>query len=126
MLRQLVAWSGRHLSLKQGDGGHLLIGGGWPGTVDAHGAAGVRRTSLEGNLTLAARALPGLRAVHVLRAWTGLAPHLDRAPVISGTPGLPGLWHGVTSNGYTLGPVAGRMLADAVRGRAALPAAFAL
>ncbi len=126
MLRQLVAWTGRHLSLKQGDGGHLLVGGGWPGTVDAHGAAGVRRASLEGNLALAARALPGLAGVHVLRAWTGLAPHLDRAPVISGTPGLPGLWHGVTGNGYTLGPVAGRMLADAVQGRAALPAAFSL
>ncbi len=126
MLRQLVAWTGRHLSLKQGDGGHLLIGGGWPGTHDAHGAAQVRRSSLEGNLALAGRALPGLRGVHVLRAWTGLAPHLDRAPVISATPGLPGLWHGVTGNGYTLGPVAGRMLADAVQGRAALPPTFSL
>ena len=126
MLRQLVAWTGRHLSLKQGDGGHLLIGGGWPGTHDAHGAAQVRRSSLEGNLALAGRALPGLRGVHVLRAWTGLAPHLDRAPVISATPGLPGLWHGVTGNGYTLGPVVGRMLADAVQGRAALPRAFSL
>ena len=126
LLRQLVAWTGRHLSLKQGNGGHLLLGGGWPGTQDARGAAQVRRDSREGNLALACRALPGLRGVHVLRAWTGLAPHLDRAPVISGTPGLPGLWHGVTGNGYTLGPVAGRMLADAVLGRAALPAAFSL
>jgi len=126
MLRQLVAWTGRHLSLKQGNGGHLLIGGGWPGTQDANGAALVRRDSLEGNLALACRALPALHGVHVLRAWTGLAPHLDRAPVISATPGLPALWHGVTGNGYTLGPVVGRMLADAVLGRAALPAAFRL
>ena len=126
MLRQLVAWTGRHLSLKQGDGGHLLIGGGWPGTQDAYGAAQVRRESLEGNVALACHALPGLRGVHVLRAWTGLAPHLDRAPLISATPGLPGLWHGVTGNGYTLGPVVGRMLADAVQGRGALPATFAL
>ncbi len=126
MLRQLIAWTGRHLSLKQGNGGHLLLGGGWPGTQDARGAAQVRRDSLEGNLALACRALPGLRGVHVLRAWTGLAPHLDRAPVISGTPGLPGLWHGVTGNGYTLGPVVGRMLADAVLGGPALPSSFSL
>lgn len=126
MLRQLVAWTGRHLSLKQGNGGHLLIGGGWPGTQDANGAAQVRRDSLEGNLALACRALPGLHGVDVLRAWTGLAPTLNRAPVISGTPGLPGLWHGVTGNGYTLGPVVGRMLADAVLSRAALPTAFSL
>ena len=126
MLRQLVAWTGRHLSLKQGNGGHLLIGGGWPGTQDARGAAQVLRSSLEGNLSLACRALPGLRGVHVLRAWTGLAPHLDRGPVISGTPGQPGLWHGVTGNGYTLGPAVGQMLADGVLGRAALPATFGL
>ena len=124
MLRQLVAWTGRHLSLKQADGGHILVGGGWPGFQDATGAARVRRESVEGNLALACRALPGLRGVPVLRAWTGLAPHLDRAPVISATPGSPGLWHGVTGNGYTLGPVVGRMLADAVLGRKALPGVF--
>ena len=126
MLRQLVAWTGRHLSLKQGDGGHLLIGGGWPGTIDASGATHVLRSSLEGNLALAARALPGLRALRVTRAWTGLAPHMARAPIISATPGLPGLWHAVSGNGYTLGPVMGRMLADAILGRAPLPTAFAL
>ncbi len=126
MLRQLVAWTGRHLSLKQGEGGHLLIGGGWPGSVDASGATQVLRRSLEGNLALAARALPRLQGMHVVRAWTGLAPHLDRAPLISATPGAPGLWHAVTGNGYTLGPVVGRMMADAVRGGTALPAAFSL
>lgn len=126
MLRQLVAWTGRHLSLKQGNAGHILVGGGWPGDQDATGAARVRRESVEGNLALACRALPPLRGVHVLRAWTGLAPHLDRAPLISATPGYPGLWHGVTGNGYTLGPVVGRMLAEAVRGRGTLPESFAL
>ncbi len=126
MLRQLVAWTGRHLSLKQTDGGQLLIGGGWPGTIDDAGATHVLRTSLEGNLALAARALPGLRGLRVTRAWTGLAPHLNRAPLISATPGQPGLWHAVSGNGYTLGPVMGRMIADAIMGRGALPATFAL
>ena len=50
----------------------------------------------------------------MLRAWTGLAVHLDRGPVIGTTPGQPGLWHAVTSNGYTLGPLAGRMAAEAM------------
>jgi glycine/D-amino acid oxidase-like deaminating enzyme len=126
ILRQLVAWTGRHLSLKQSEGGHFLIGGGWPGTIDDAGATHVTRSSLEGNLALAARALPGIRGVRVTRAWTGLAPNLTRAPVISPTPGLPGLWHAVSGNGYTLGPVMGRMLAYAVLGRSTLPAAFAL
>ncbi len=126
MLRQLVAWTGRHLSLKQGDGGHVLIGGGWPGTLDGNGAAQVRRDSIEGNLALACRALPGLRPLHMARAWTGLAPNQSRPPLISATPGQPGLFHAMTGNGYTLGPIIGRMLADAIRTGAPLPPAFAL
>lgn len=126
MLRQLVAWTGRHLSLKQGDGGHILIGGGWPGDQDALGAAQLRRESIEGNIALACRALPPLRDLHIVRAWTGLAPNQNRPPLICATPGQPGLWHGVTGNGYTLAPIVGRMLADAIRTGAALPPAFAL
>ena len=126
MLRQLVAWTGRHLSLKQGDGGHVLIGGGWPGTLDGNGAAQLERESIEGNLGLACRALPGLRPLHVVRAWAGLAPNQSRPPLISATPGQPGLWHAMTGNGYTLGPVIGRMVADAIRTGAALPATFGL
>lgn len=36
------------------------------------------------------------------------------------------MFHAMTGNGYTLGPVIGRMLADAIRTGEALPAAFAL
>ena len=126
MLRQLVAWTGRHLSLKQGDGGHILIGGGWPGDQDANGAAQLRRTSIEGNIALACRALPPLRDLQIVRAWTGLAPNQNRPPLICATPGAPGLWHGVTGNGYTLAPIVGRMLADAIRTGKILPPAFAL
>jgi len=125
MLRQLVAVAGGHLSLKQGDGGHLLIGGGWPGRLGPDGATRLDRRSIQGNLHTAGRVLPALGRIDVVRAWTGLAVHLDRGPVIAATPGQPGLFHAVTANGYTLGPVAGRLAADAVMGRGA-PAAFAL
>lgn len=126
VLRQLVAWTGRHLSLKQGKAGHLLIGGGWPGRLLPDGSTAVLRDSLQGNIALAARALPVLREARVVRAWTGLAPHLARGPVISGTPGMPGLWHAVGGNGYTLGPIMGRMVAEAAMQRERPPEAFAL
>ena len=42
------------------------------------------------------------------------------------TPGLPGFFNAVTGNGYTLGPIVGRMTADAVLGRAAVPPEFSL
>ncbi|TDH63401.1 FAD-dependent oxidoreductase [Dankookia rubra] len=125
-MRHLVAHAGRHLSLKQGDGGHLLVGGGWPGVLDDAGSPRNLRRSIEGNLWVAGRVLPGIGGLHALRAWTGLAVEVDRAPLLGETPGIPGLFHAVTSNGYTLAPIAGRMTAEAVLGRAAVPPEFTL
>ena len=125
-MRHLVAHASRHLSLKQGDGGHVLVGGGWPGMVDARHFPRNLRRSMEGNLWIAGRVLPALAGLHAIRAWTGINVHIDRAPILGETPGLPGFFHAVTSNGYTLGPVAGRMTADAVLGREPVPAAFSL
>ncbi|MBL6456384.1 FAD-dependent oxidoreductase [Belnapia sp. T6] len=125
-MRHLVAHAGRHLSLKQGDGGHVLVGGGWPGVLDAGGAPRNLRRSIEGNLWVAGRVLPGLAGMQAIRAWTGLAVEVDRAPLLGGVPGVPGLFHAVTSNGYTLAPIAGRMTADAVLGRGEIPPQFTL
>ncbi len=122
----LVAAAGRHLSLKQNYGGQLLIGGGWPGVLQPDGRATVLRSTMEGNLALAASVLPMLAGVDVVRCWSTPTVRLDRGPVICETPGLPGLWHGVVSNGYTLGPGVGRLLADAVLGREKLSAEFGL
>ncbi len=123
LLRQLVAEMGLHLSLKQGDGGHLLVGGGWPGRLDPDGATRLLRRSIEGNLWTAAQVLPALAGLEVVRAWTGLAVYLERGPVIGESQ--PGLFHAVTSNGYTLGPIAGRLIADAMLGHGNPPSAFA-
>ena len=126
LLRPLVQWARRHLSLKQGDGGHLLIGGGWPGRLGADGAARLLRWSMEGNLHIAGAALPALAGLHVLRAWAAPNILLDRGPIVSETPGVPGMFHAVTSNGWTLGPIVGRMAAEMAMGRARISGDFAL
>ena len=127
VMRHLVAHAGRHLSLKQGDGGHLLVGGGWPGNADPRdGATRNLRRSIEGNLWIAGRVVPALEGLHAIRAWTGLNVQIDRAPIVGATARMPGFFHTVTSNGMTLGPVAGRMTADAVLGREAVPPQFSL
>ena len=89
VLRQLVAQMGLHLSLKQGDGGHLLIGGGWPGALGADGATRLKRRSIQGNLWTAAQVMPALAGLEVIRAWTGLAVYLDRGPMIGAGPVRP-------------------------------------
>ena len=60
--------------------------------------------------------MPAVEGPHVLRSWTGMNVHIDRAPILGEAPGMPGFFVAVTSNGYTLGPIAGRMTADAVLG----------
>jgi glycine/D-amino acid oxidase-like deaminating enzyme len=125
-MRHLVALASRHLSLKQGEGGHLLVGGGCPGVLDAMGAPRTLRRAVEGNMWMAGLVMPAIEGLHILRAWNGLAPEIDRAPLLGELPGMPGAFTATTSNGYTLGPLVGRMTAAAVLGRAAIPKRFTL
>ena len=115
LTRHLIALAHRHLSLKQQASGGFLVGGGWFGGFDpASGRTHNLRRSIEGNLWVCARALPVLRSLSIIRSWTGINPAIDRAPLLGEAPGLPGFFNAVTANGYTLGPVVGRITADAV------------
>ena len=115
MVEHLIALSHRHLSLKQQDSGGLLIGGGWFGHFDPRdGRTRNLRENIQGNLWVAARVLPALRGLSIIRSWTGINPAIDRAPVLGEAPALPGFFNALTANGYTLGPICGRLTADAV------------
>jgi D-hydroxyproline dehydrogenase subunit alpha len=117
MTKHLVALANRHLSLKQQASGGFLVGGGWFGGFDpASGRTHNLRRNIEGNLWVCARALPALRSLSFVRAWTGINPAIDRAPILGEAPRLPGFFNAVSANGYTLGPVIGRITADALRG----------
>jgi glycine/D-amino acid oxidase-like deaminating enzyme len=115
MTKHLIALAHRHLSLKQQASGGFLVGGGWFGGFDpASGRTHNLRRNIEGNLWVCARVLPVLRSLNIVRSWTGINPAIDRAPLLGGSPGLPGFFNAVSANGYTLGPVIGRITADAV------------
>jgi D-hydroxyproline dehydrogenase subunit alpha len=115
MTRHLVAVANRHLSLKQQASGGFLIGGGWFGGFDAvTGRTSTLRRSIEGNLWVCERALPAVKAMSIVRAWTGINPSIDRAPLLGLVPGLRGFYNTVTANGYTLGPAVGQITADAI------------
>ena len=113
LVNNLVALSRRHLSLKQQENGGLLIGGGWFGSFDStDGRSRNVRRNIEGNLWVAARVLPALRGLSIIRSWTGIAPMLDRAPILGEAPGLPGFHNALCGVAYTLGPIVGRLAAD--------------
>ncbi|MDX7950814.1 FAD-dependent oxidoreductase [Lichenihabitans sp. Uapishka_5] len=111
----LVAHADRHLTLKQAGNGSFLIGGGWTAGLDpVHRHPRPLMASLEGNLWVAQRVLPGLGKLHVVRSWAAMNINIDGAPILGEDPRQPGLFHAVTSNGYTLGPLVGRITADLV------------
>jgi glycine/D-amino acid oxidase-like deaminating enzyme len=124
LLRPLVLHADRHLSLKQGEGGHLILGGAWPGELDAAGRPRNLRASLEGNLWVARSVLPAIAGLHVIRAWTGVNVAVP-GPLLGADPRVPGLFHAVTFNGWTLAPVIGRLMAEALAGRGGPAAVFA-
>jgi glycine/D-amino acid oxidase-like deaminating enzyme len=115
LTRHLIAVANRHLSLKQQASGGFLVGGGWFGGFDpASGRTHNLRQNFEGNLWVCGRALPALHGLTIIRGWTGINPAIDRAPILGEAPGLPGFWNIVTANGYTLGPIVGRLTAEAI------------
>ncbi|MGH7122424.1 MAG: FAD-dependent oxidoreductase [Acetobacteraceae bacterium] len=127
LLGHLVLMAQRHLSLKQQASGGFLIGGGWFGDYDnATGSTRNIRRSIEANCAVAGRALPLLGGLRAIRAWTGLAPEVDAAPILGAAPGHPAFFNALAANAYTLGPVLGRMTAEAIRTGRPVPRAFTL
>jgi glycine/D-amino acid oxidase-like deaminating enzyme len=115
MTRHLIAVANRHLSLKQQASGGFLVGGGWFGGFDpTSGRTHNLRRSIEGNLWVCGRVLPALHGLTMLRSWTGINPAIDRAPIMGEAPGLSGFYNTVTANGYTLGPIVGKITAEAI------------
>jgi len=116
LLDQLVAHADRHLTMKQLAAGGVLIGGGWTATADmTTGVSRTLRPSIEGNLWVARRVLPALDGLHVIRSWAGMNVNIDGAPILGEAPTMSGLFHAVTSNGYTLAPIVGRITAELMR-----------
>ncbi|WP_226782838.1 FAD-dependent oxidoreductase [Oceaniglobus trochenteri] len=112
----LVAHADRHLTLKQATAGGLLIGGAWPASVNASGQSEVLPESLEGNLWVAARTVPAVGGLSVVRSWAAMNIDIDGAPLLSHLPGHPNVVVAATANGYTLGPLVGREAATGVLG----------
>ncbi|TFL18493.1 FAD-dependent oxidoreductase [Jannaschia formosa] len=109
----LLAHADRHLSMKQTAAGSVIIGGAWPAVTGAAGQAEILPESLEGNLWVAARTVPQVGSLQVIRSWAAMNIDIDGAPLIGPVPGLDGVTVAATANGYTLGPLMGREAAAA-------------
>jgi glycine/D-amino acid oxidase-like deaminating enzyme/bacterioferritin-associated ferredoxin len=114
-VHHLLAHVDRHLTMKQTRTGHFILGGGWTAGYDPITKYPTcLRDSLEGNIWVARRVVPSLDGVRVLRAWAAMNINIDGAPILGVMPGVPGFYNTVTSNGYTLGPIMGRITSDLI------------
>jgi glycine/D-amino acid oxidase-like deaminating enzyme len=114
-VHHLLAHVDRHLTMKQMQNGNFILGGAWTAGYDAiTGYPTCLRDSLEGNVWVARRVVPSLDGVHILRSWAAMNINIDGAPIVGEMPGVPGFYNTVTSNGYTLGPIMGRITSDLI------------
>jgi len=72
------------------------------------------RDSIEGNLWVAQRVIPDIGALRVIRSWATVGVMIDGAPIIGELPGVAGFFSAVGANGYTMGPIIGRIIAEMV------------
>jgi glycine/D-amino acid oxidase-like deaminating enzyme len=118
LVAHLVYFAGGRLTLKQTRRGTVLVGGGWPADEDDEtGELRVSTRSLRANVRQAVEVVPALRAVPLVRTWTGVCPGTaDHRPLLGEV--LPGLVVAVFPFlGFTCGPVMGQLAAELVVGR---------
>jgi sarcosine oxidase, subunit beta len=125
VLRHLLQHVGQRLSMKQTRSGNLLIGGGWAarlarqeGRFDLSSRPTLSRDALIGNLRVAARTVPAVGRLALLRSWTGVtAISADQLPLVGEIPRMRGCYVAAGGSAFTLGPTFARLLSSTLLGR---------
>ncbi len=122
---KIVTHIGGILSLKQYPNGTCMIGGAWQGRGGLEsGRKELDYERLLHNIRLAARVVPALAELRVVRAWSGFeAVTPDALPLLGRLPGHDDAYIvGGARGGYSQAPAHGRLLAELiVSGRTSLP-----
>lgn len=122
LIPHLVQHASKRLTLKQVSAGNVLVGGGWPSRFARDGAAmttqrraqPVVENVLE-NLTLAARLVPAIGSLHLLRSWTGITGvTTDQMPLLGEVPEAPGFFVAAGGAAFTHGPTYARLISELI------------
>ncbi|WP_431300232.1 NAD(P)/FAD-dependent oxidoreductase [Tabrizicola sp. BL-A-41-H6] len=117
-INHLIQHAERSITLKQFESGQIVIGGGWPAQDRGEAAVpGVLAVSMLGNVALAARLVPAIAGLRVVRTWAGMNTTVDGKTILGRVPRAPDLILAVPGDaGYTLGPLCGRTAAQLALG----------
>lgn len=125
LIPHLVQHASKRLTLKQVSAGNVLVGGGWPSRFWREDAAmntqrraqPVVENVLE-NLTLAARLVPAIGSLHLLRSWTGITGvTTDQMPLLGEVPEAPGFYVAAGGAAFTHGPTYARLISELILDR---------
>ena len=107
----LVQHAEKSITLKQFGSGQIVIGGGWPArSRGLDRVPEVELSSLLGNIALAARLVPSVGQLRIIRTWAGMNTTNDGASIIGPLAGNPRVVIAVPGDaGYTLGPLVAKM-----------------
>ncbi len=125
IMDRVVTHIGGMLSVKQYANGTCIIGGGWQGRGGREsGRKELDYERLLHNLRFAARVVPALAALRVVRSWSGFeAVCPDALPLFGALPGNDNAFAvGCARGGYSQGPALGHQLCQLIAtGQTSLP-----
>ena len=117
MDNQVVTHVAGRFTLKQFPNGSCMLGGGFQGRGDCRtGEKEVDFEQLVANLRFQCDVVPSLKTANLLRSWAGFSGQPeDGKPLIGSVPGQPQLYLAHPGGaGFTIGPLVGRLVAEAV------------
>ncbi|MHA7874137.1 NAD(P)/FAD-dependent oxidoreductase [Roseivivax sp.] len=111
ILPWLLYFTDEKLTLKQAREGGFLIGGGWPARL--RGSPVVDHRSMIRNLALAAKLVPAVAGVEILRSWAAMVNGTrDWRPILGEVPQVPGFFLNLFPwMGFTAGPAVSEAIA---------------
>jgi sarcosine oxidase subunit beta len=123
MQGSVITHAGGKFTLKQFANGSCVIGGGYSGIGDLEtNVADIDENELQKNLQAQCAIVPQLESLLLVRTWAGFSETaFSYNPVLDSIDDNARVWIILTGDiGFTLGPLFGRMAANAIRG-AAIP-----
>ncbi len=122
LIPHLVQHASKRLTLKQVSAGNVLVGGGWPSRFwrDEAGMSIQRRAqpvieNVVENVALAARLVPAIGSLHLLRSWTGITGiTTDQMPLLGEVPEAPGFFVAAGGAAFTHGPTYARLISELI------------
>ena len=110
----LIQHAERSITMKQIPSGNIIIGGGWPATIeDKTNQIKIKKDSLFGNLTTAVNLVPSIGKLRLYRTWGGINPITDGDSVLGNIKEHENVFFAIPGDaGYTLGPLCAEVIVD--------------